>query len=141
VLKKHLFVAQLPDNVPPLNQVLKDRKITLPEFLAQLAGKETLNIVFEASVENILQETQAYLHDNLSKKIIGWNDLYNHLSKTLKTNNGNILNQVKPHLVLEHNAFLFFPMVQFIYNSKFNSTLFSELKHQPCKCKFQTPFS
>jgi|JI10StandDraft_1071094.scaffolds.fasta_scaffold326465_4 hypothetical protein len=66
--------------------------------------------------------------------------MYNYLSKALKTNNGKILNEVKPYLVLEHNHFLFFPLIQFIYNPKLNGHLFKDLKLQPCKCPFQNPY-
>ena len=46
------------------------------------------------------QESVLYLKENLPKQLICWNDLYNHLTKVLKNNNGNVINQVKPHLVI-----------------------------------------
>lgn len=32
-LKKKLFTAKMPQNVPPLNQVLKDFKTSFPKFI------------------------------------------------------------------------------------------------------------
>lgn len=78
-----------------------------------------------------------YLKEKLPNCIVSWNDVYSHLSKTLKTNNARILNEVKPYLVLEHNHFLFFPLTQFIYNPALNGHFFKDLKFQPCKCPFQ----
>ena len=68
-----------------------------------------------------------YLKERLPDRLITWNDIYIHLTKVLKTNNGNILNQVKPGLALEHNLFLFFPMVQFVFNSSLNAHIFKGL--------------
>ena len=86
-------------------------------------------VIFEASIEAIQEEALGYLKEALPDRLVVWTDIYNHLTKALKTNNGNIINQVKPQLVLEHNLFLFFPLTQFVFNSKINSHIFQQLKH------------
>jgi hypothetical protein len=45
-LKKLLFTAVLPDNVPPLNQVLKERKLSLADFITKELGEETSKVLF-----------------------------------------------------------------------------------------------
>ena len=70
-----------------------------------------------------------------------WNNLYLHLTKSMKTNNGTIINPVKSLLTMEQNLFLFFPTTQFIFNNKFSPPVFKHLKYEPCKCPFQKLFS
>jgi len=58
------------------------------------------------------------------------------LAKSLKINNGNVINQIKPLLVLEGYKFLHFPMMQFLYQEN-NKFPFEQLKHKVCKCPYQ----
>ena len=103
---------------------MKDKKVTFAEFVNKILGEDASKIIFEASIQSIIEEATSYIKETLPKKLITWNDLYNHLTKALKTNNGNIINQVKPYLVMEHNLFLFFPTTQFIFNKKLNPLIF-----------------
>lgn len=139
-IKKQLFIAKFADNIPPLNQVLKDRKMTFIDFVSKVLKEDTSQIIMEASMEAIQQQALTYLQEKLPDGVVNWNDLYNHLCKTMKTNNGRILNEVKPYLVFQHNLFLFFPTIQYIYNPKLNSHIFNQLRFQPCKCPFQHPY-
>lgn len=44
-VKKELFTAKLPDNVPPLSLILKDNKLTFIEFVSKFLGEDTSNII------------------------------------------------------------------------------------------------
>jgi hypothetical protein len=100
VIKKKLFTAELPVSIPPVNQVMKDKKVNFPDFITKVLGEDTSNIAFEASVDTIYDEAVSFLMERLPNKLLTWNEVYIHLTKALKTNNGNVLNQVKPNLVL-----------------------------------------
>jgi len=53
-IKKLFFTAKLPVNVPPLNQFMKDFKITsFTEFVSKILGESTEKIISEASIEVI----------------------------------------------------------------------------------------
>jgi hypothetical protein len=77
-------------------------------------------IIFECTVENVLAEASKFLVEELPKRMLEWGDVFQYLTKTLKNNNGNLINQVRPHLVKDGNAFLFFPTSQLIYNPSIN---------------------
>jgi hypothetical protein len=69
-------------------------------------------ISLESTSEEIAAVACKYI-DSVDE-LLSWGDLFKYLSKKLKINNGNILNQVKHELVRRGYYLFFFPMTQFI---------------------------
>jgi hypothetical protein len=51
-------------------------------------------------VETVTELASKFLKEALPKRAVDWQDVFQYLSKSLKSNNGNLINQAKPHLVL-----------------------------------------
>lgn len=108
-------------HIPPLSLILKEKKTSFTDFLKQVtSGEETLaieKIRLDPTIEEITVIACKYLNE-VEDKIISWNDLFAFLSKELKINNGNILNQIKPELLCEGMYIFYFPMMQFIVKNE-----------------------
>ena len=46
VIKKSLFTALLPEGIPPLNQVMKDKKMSFSDLLTKFLGENTSKVIF-----------------------------------------------------------------------------------------------
>jgi hypothetical protein len=69
-------------------------------------------------VETVVEVAAKYISEELPKRLLEWNEVFQHACKTLKNNNGNLINQARPHLAISGYAFLFFPMLQLIHSPK-----------------------
>ena len=98
-------------------QVLKAKRMSFADFLEEVSkGESTLNKQVQKTEAISLEEIAgkaSELLDN-SVQLLSWGELYKLLTKELKINNANIINQCKPHLVLNNYYFLHFPMLQCI---------------------------
>lgn len=106
----------MPEGVPPINIVLKDLKVTLREFIEDTLNIKNGKLVVECSVSNVVEVAEKFLTSELPLRLVEWNDVFQFVSKTLKNNNGNLINQARPQLALNGHAFLCFPMLQLIFN-------------------------
>lgn len=108
VFKKVLYTMKMPENIPPINIILKEAKMSLREFIEEYLGLQNSKILLECTVENVVAMSEQFLAEQLPKQMVEWSDVFQHLAKTLNNNNGNLLNQARPFLAAR-NAFLYFP--------------------------------
>jgi hypothetical protein len=99
-LKKKIYTAKMPPGIPPINALLKELKLTIPELLSERLGIKGGKMIAECSVETVTELASKFLKEALPKRAVDWQDVFQYLSKSLKNNNGNLINQAKPHLVL-----------------------------------------
>lgn len=138
MIKKKLFQMINPHfGIPPLSTILKEKRLAFTDFLEVLNGNtfESMmeKIRLEAKPEEMIESACTYLNKEASTRLVGWGELYQELSRQFKINNGNILNQVKPLLVLQGYRFLYFPTAQFIYHPQF-AYEFKNEKLSNCPC-------
>jgi hypothetical protein len=57
-------------------------------------------MIAKCSEETVTELASKFLKEELPKRAVGWQDVFQYLSKFQKNNNGNLINQAKPHLVL-----------------------------------------
>lgn len=57
-------------------------------------------LIAECSVATVTELALKFLEEELPKRVLDWQDVFQYLSKSLKNNNGNLINQAKPHLAL-----------------------------------------
>lgn len=99
-LKKKIFNVKMPEGVPHLSLILKQLKITLKELLEDRLGIKGYKVIAECSVAAVTELALKFLEEELPKRTLDWQDVFQYLSKSLKNNNGNLINQAKPHLAL-----------------------------------------
>ena len=135
--RKALYTMPMPEDVPPVNTVLKEAKLSLREFLSDFLGLEQSKLQLESSAEDVAAAAEQFLSEQLPQRMVEWGDVFAHLAKALG-NNGNLLNQARPLLAARH-AFLFFPKHELIY-SKAAAPFFEALQPAPCACGLQQPY-
>ena len=135
--RKALYTMPMPEDVPPVNTVLKEAKLSLREFLSDFLGLEQSKLQLESSAEDVAAAAEQFLSEQLPQRMVEWGDVFAHLAKALG-NNGNLLNQARPLLAARH-AFLFFPKHELIY-SKTAAPFFEALQPAPCACGLQQPY-
>jgi hypothetical protein len=91
-------------------------------------------VKLEPSVEELAVGAREWLEEQTD--MVGWADGY--LSKRFKANNGNLINQVKAHLVLNGYKLFYFPMLQFILPCK--GYAFAKEARSSCKCTYKDKF-
>jgi hypothetical protein len=63
-------------------------------------GIKGYKVIAECSVAAVTELALKFLEEELPKRTLDWQDVFQYLSKSLKNNNGNLINQAKPHLAL-----------------------------------------
>ena len=90
-------------SIPPISQVLKHKKMSFSNFIQILQDDQKDFILDKIQPPTTSKIAEIALQKIVLKEdqLIVWNDLFNYLSKHLKINNGNTINQIKPELVLK----------------------------------------